>query len=90
MLIDHTQVHEDIIKEHCHARIQHVQKQVVHGMHECGRCIRKPHGHYDQFVKTVPYEESGLWNIIISNTALPVSTAKIDRCEVFCTSYLVQ
>ena len=58
--------------------------------YECGRCVGKPHGYYNPYVKTVPHEESGLWNIFISNTAHPVSTAKINRCEVLCTSHLVQ
>ena len=90
MFVNHTRVHEDIVEEHCHARIQHVQKQVVHGMHERGRCIHKPHGHYDPFVKTVSHEGSSLQNVFISNMALPVSTVKINRCEVFRTSHLVQ
>ena len=53
-------VHEDIVQKHCHARIQHVKNQVVHGSHEYSRCVCKPHGHYDPFLKTVPHEESSL------------------------------
>ena len=39
-----------------------------------------------------PYliKESSLWNIFISNTALLVSTVKINRYEVLHTSHLVQ
>ena len=65
------------------------EKKVFHGFNECIRCVHKPHGHYHPFAKTIPCKESGLQNIFISKMALPVSTAKIDRCEVLCIYHLV-
>ena len=78
------------IQKYCYARIQNIGKQVLHGLHECSRCVRKSHRLYNPFVKTIPHKESGLQSIFISNTALPVSTVKINSYEVFCISHLVQ
>ena len=83
------QVHKDVIYEYYYARIQYVGKQVVHSSHERGRCVRKPYRHYDLFVKTVPHKESNIRDIFVSNMALPVSTANINRFEVLLTFYLV-
>ena len=39
--------------------------------------------------QTVFYKKYGLWDILNSNIALPVSTVKFYRCEVLQTSHLV-
>ena len=84
------QVYEDVIQKHCHARMQNIGKLVVNGLHEDGRCVCKPYRYYYPFIRTISHIESGLWDGFVSNTTLPLPTAKINRCEVLHTSHLVQ
>ena len=49
-----------------------LEKQVVHGLHECGRCACKPHGHYDPFVKTVPH---------VRKVVFGISSSAIQHCQ---------
>jgi hypothetical protein len=70
-------INQDIVEKYQDEAAEKWPENIVHEGLKCGRGVRKPEGHYEEFVMTFMSAEGGLGNVLCPHPNLVVAGMKI-------------